>query len=159
MIDTITLTEVTDVITPSAETDPENYNFSIESTWTETEFTSDGSNVGKASQYVEFTPVSDGTAANKLDVQLTPPTSSNYLLFVWIKDRPTQPRDGYIAMAGSYSNGMCASHMNGILRPNGTIGSDPELFTFNATTGSLKLGGQYGTFYAGLTYCVLLVEA
>ena len=35
MTDTIKLTEVTDVITPDAETDPENYNFSIESRYTE----------------------------------------------------------------------------------------------------------------------------
>lgn len=36
MVETIKLTEVTDVVTPAEETTPKNYNFSMESTWEET---------------------------------------------------------------------------------------------------------------------------
>ena len=41
----IKLTEVTDIITPERETVPENYNFAIESIWTEEIFTSGGKTI------------------------------------------------------------------------------------------------------------------
>lgn len=41
----IVITEVTDVVTPAEETYPPNYNFSMESTWTETEYSEGGGGV------------------------------------------------------------------------------------------------------------------
>lgn len=46
MLETITLTEVTDVITPEEETTPENYNFAMESTWEETIYSQGGGGGG-----------------------------------------------------------------------------------------------------------------
>lgn len=118
-----------------------------------------GATIGKASQYVEFTPSSDATSSSRYTVQLVPPTSAAWWIYVWSKEKPSPPADGYIALVASFSAGMCSGNSNGILRANGTIGSDTALGSFNSTTGVLALGGNYGTFVAGLTYCVLLVEA
>lgn len=46
MEETIKLTEVTDVITPEEETEPANYNFSMESTWTEEIYSGAGAKSG-----------------------------------------------------------------------------------------------------------------
>lgn len=45
MEDTIVLTEVSDVVTPAEETNPKNYNFSIESTWEEIEYSAGGGGI------------------------------------------------------------------------------------------------------------------
>ena len=42
MVETVKLTEVTDVVTPEEETTPKNYNFSMESTWEETIYSQGG---------------------------------------------------------------------------------------------------------------------
>lgn len=46
MIDKVVLTEVTDVVTPEEETYPPNYNFAMESTWDEEEYSQGGGEGG-----------------------------------------------------------------------------------------------------------------
>ena len=46
MEETIKLTEVTDIITPEEETEPANYNFSMESTWAEEIYSGAGAKSG-----------------------------------------------------------------------------------------------------------------
>ena len=113
--------------------------------------------IGKASQYKEFTPETTATSNNKLEIQLQPPVSAAWLLLVWVKEKPA-PYENSIALAATANAGFSGSNFGSLLRADGTIGSDTSEINFNATTGVLKVGGNYAEFPAGLTYCALLIE-
>lgn len=109
-------------------------------------------------QYLEFTPVTTATDSNPLTINLTPVTSGNKYWFVcWIKDLPAPSDTDRIAVYCEYE-GFGNSKSAILLRTDGTFGTDQRQFSFDSSTGVLTVGGSYGTFPAGLTYCVLLVE-
>ncbi len=114
--------------------------------------------VGKASQYLEVTPASTASSSNQLTIQLTPVSSGNhYWLAVWAKEFPAVSEEQTPALLAIKTD-MASGSMCSILRANGTIGSDQNEISFASASGVLTVGGQYGVFPAGATYCILLVE-
>lgn len=109
-------------------------------------------------QYEEITIQSTATSSNKLSVQLVP--VDYYTLLVMIDTFPSAPdASEYIALVYTNSKNPSDNGYSGsILRPNGTIGSDGSMASFNNTTGVLSLGGSYGHFMAGTKYNVYLFE-
>ena len=113
-------------------------------------------------RFVEYQAVTfstTATSANPVTVQLTP--LSSYCITVVIDTSPAAPDSSqYIALMWSQIKIPLAAvnQVGFVLRPNGTIGTDGAMCSFNTTTGVLTIGGPYGHFMSGTTYHVYEFE-
>lgn len=101
------------------------------------------------------------TSTNRKHIQL--PTMSNGLVIVTIDEAPSQPDVNYYIAISHYQlvyEGIKQSNAFGgnILRPNGTIGTDPGMADYYPSTGMLELGGSYGYFMQGTKYNIYMIE-
>ena len=105
----------------------------------------------------EITMASTANNTNRVEIQLTP--IDNGFVAVYIDEFPAPDASlstalwwmHFVSSAGNATG-------NALLRAAGTIGSDNYMCSFTKTTGLLKLGGQYGSFIAGLKYNILEFE-
>ncbi len=112
----------------------------------------------KLISYQEFTPASVITSDNKMNIQLEAVDAC--VIIVIKKVYPNQPNaSGSTALAWNrILNGAASySRYGRLLRTDGTIGSDANMCLFNASTGVLSVGGQYGYFFPGETYEVFQI--
>ena len=110
--------------------------------------------------HVEVTPTFNATQSNKITVQL--PISNSFSIIVLADELPAVDLELYWALffvKSYYNGGDYAKNYSTILRPNGTLGTDAGMITYNESTGLLSLGGPYGTFKAGLKYHVYFIDA
>ena len=120
--------------------------------------TSGGGLPGQVVFYDTIIPTSNATSTNPLNVQL--PTKSNYTIVVYADSKPEADSTLMWALRwvrSNYPSGSNGDPFSAILRPNGTIGTDANSGSYNSSTGILQLGGQYGTFKAGLTYHIYMI--
>lgn len=88
MSDTIKLTEVTDVITPAPETDPENYNFAIETKYT-TSYIADGT--GRMATFVVASSID-----NQADFYDAIKEATGFDSFYCVNQSPIPQNGGYV---------------------------------------------------------------
>lgn len=107
---------------------------------------------------VDLTMSETYTNNNKLTVALEPRTAC--VILGWADELPPAPESGYTAFFFSYfiATGISKQQDGRIMRANGTVGTDSNMFGFNTTTGDLTLGGQYGYFRQGMTYHIRQYE-
>lgn len=121
------------------------------------EVSSGGVNIPNLVYYVEVTATSDYTKNNRLEIEL-PIVTGEAIVIVYPKVMPPLPEQGtwtfLLYGADSFNN----QTLNAILRPAGDYGTDSGLGSFTKGTGILAIGGQYGTIFAGMTMCVVLLE-
>lgn len=120
-------------------------------------------NVAGASVYklthIEITPVSNATGQNKINVQL--PISNSYIISVLSEELPPADAELYWVLNWTkayYNGGDTAKTYSAMLRPNGSIGTDMNMCTYNPSTGNLALGGTYGSFKAGVKYHIYFID-
>jgi len=108
-------------------------------------------------QYLEFTPVTDATNAHRLDVQTDiVPSGTPWMIICAPKTfPPTPPSGAYAALI--YTRSSVGNISTSILRADGTFGTDGAMAQYAASTGVLTVGGSYGVYRAGQTYCVWLL--
>lgn len=106
--------------------------------------------------YSRITLTSDATYSNRLSLQLPP--VDNHIMAIFNVDAISIPESGYGALGQFNGVWLFGTAIGAILRPNGTQGSDSSMISYNAQTGVLLVGGQYGTFYAGKSYDIYLFE-
>lgn len=111
--------------------------------------------------YQKFYPAETYAQTNKLSLELEP--SDNCFILVRAVNYPTPDSTQYKALLwglnrayfnSTYTN---SGTIHSILRPNGTIGTDATQCSFNASTGILLLGGEYGHFLPDDEYEVIQV--
>lgn len=110
---------------------------------------------GSFPNLMNFEEVLVTSTATNIDVQLTP--SDHCSICLLIKDVGQPDASLYKALLYSqvYAGAQNGTAGNAILRPNGTIGSDGQMASFNKTTGVFSFGnGPYGKAIAGDTYYV-----
>lgn len=120
-----------------------------------------GGQIGNIIDYEQVIPSSDATSADRLDVQLTP--NNNCILAILAQTYPTAAANIYKAICFVRHCDYMSISTNGyglnlIMRPDGTLGTDRTMATFNKTTGVLSIGGDYGAFVAGDTYDIYQIE-
>ena len=114
-----------------------------------------GGTVGRIVKHVEVIPTSTLTNANRLTVQLNP--SSYSAIVVVVNEYPQPNQSGSTALFWARTT-LSLTVAGIILRSDGTIGTDPYMCDFNSSTGSLKIGGTYGNFFAGTKYDVYQID-
>ena len=121
---------------------------------------SGGGTLPRLLDHVEYTLVSDATQSNKQSIQLTAVNSNNFVLFLTPKTYPSAPSSGYTALnwIRFVMGSSAADYKGSILRADGTVGTDGNMASYNATTGVLQIGGQYGTFRTGQVFDIYLFE-
>lgn len=116
--------------------------------------------VVKLLRHEEITPTTTLTNNNKMTVSLD--VADACAILVTIDEYPSAPDPSYyIALYWSifaYQNGNGGTTGNAILRPNGTIGTDGYMCSYNKSSGVLTIGGQYGYFFAGTKYHIYQFE-
>lgn len=120
-----------------------------------------GSSLPRLLDHVEYILASDATSSNKQTINLTPVSSSRYVLFLTPRTMPPIPASGsYTALSAlRYNIGATAYDGKGIiLRSDGTLGTDQNMTSFTPSTGVLQIGGQYGTFRTGQIFDIYLFE-
>ena len=73
------------------------------------------------------------------------PDETYYLALFWGFDQHTL--NGNITSATSHK----------VLRPNGTIGTDSTICSYDISSGELSLGGSYGAFLPGNEYEIIQI--
>lgn len=97
------------------------------------------------------------TNTNQAIFQL--PIISKGVILTMIDAMPSPDASIYIALGHTASSfGTWGSWSSAILRPNGTIGTDTSICSYNASTGQYKIGGTYGFFPAGVQYHIYAFE-
>ena len=112
--------------------------------------------------YVEYTMATDATQSNRQSINLTAISGTYYVLFLAAKTMPSAPASGFTAISGVMHNmglsGASYDRKSSIMRADGTIGTDGNMFNFTPSTGVLQIGGQYGTFRTGQVFDIYLFE-
>lgn len=110
-------------------------------------------------------PATNATSSNPLSIQMEPAAHSQWQMMVEAVEYPEVDSTLYGALyvqkclwTADIVNTNNQSRFSGILRPNGTVGTDTEMAQYNATSGVVSLGGQWGTFYAGAEYKVTVMS-
>lgn len=106
--------------------------------------------------YARVTPTSDATWNNRLSFEA--PIVANYSVMLINISQISPPATGYTALWESDAKYINSEGKGVILRANGTQGSDGTMISYNASTGEIKVGGSYGTLFAGDTYDIYLFE-
>lgn len=112
-------------------------------------------------EVIDFTPISDLTSSNKLTLNFQNSYTSCFVC-VYCLEQQSAPSSGYTALLwvtfyGAIEPGN-AKGANAILRSNGTVGTDQYMCSFDESTLALSIGGQYGTFRAGIKYQAIKVN-
>ena len=109
-------------------------------------------------QYKEVTATTDHNSRNRIMIQMEPFSEYNrYMLFVYPKTMPPLPPENQYTFLFAGTGDMLLSG-NGILRPNGTVGSDSSMLSVDTSTGTVLAGGDYGVVREGMTICVMILE-
>ncbi|MBR2806679.1 MAG: hypothetical protein IKF22_03660 [Lachnospiraceae bacterium] len=122
---------------------------------------SGGGTLPRLLDHVEYTVVTDATSSSRQDIHLTPISGDRYLAFLSAKTMPEVPASGYTAISGYMTNvGETSTYTRkgSIRRPDGTIGTDGNIFYFTPSTGLFQIGGQYGTYRTGQVFDIYLFE-
>ena len=122
---------------------------------------SGGGTLPRLLDHVEYTVVTDATSSSRQDIHLTPISGDRYLAFLSAKTMPEAPASGYTAISGYMTNvGETSTYTRkgSIRRPDGTIGTDGNIFYFTPSTGLFQIGGQYGTYRTGQVFDIYLFE-
>lgn len=115
-------------------------------------------------EVIDFTPTSDLTSSNKLTLNFQNSYTSCFV-GVYCLEHPSAPSSGYTALTWLRFFGDRAPSVAGtsgaasvILRTDGTVGTDQAMCSFNEGSLALSVGGQYGTFRAGIKYQAIKVN-
>lgn len=116
-----------------------------------------GGSGGMPPKIMGYEEVLVASTATNINVQLTPSESCVVMLIIQDIGEPDASMYKSLYWSQGWVNGTSfgSNASNAILRPNGTIGTDTALASFNKTTGVLSFGnGTYGKAFAGDTYYV-----
>lgn len=118
-----------------------------------------GGSIPKLIACKTIVPESNADSSHPLTVQMGTPNTTYYIYWVVAESIPSPDSVLYKALYQLRGN-LNSANLNpsAILRPNGTIGTDANLISYNSSTGVLSLGGPYGTFMAGETYYAYLFD-
>lgn len=119
--------------------------------------TASGGTLPHCVDHITYTMTSDATSSAKQNIQLS--VRTKFMLFITCAEYPSPPTSGYTALTGCQVLYGSTGNRNGyILRSDGTVGTDTNMFSYSTSTGVLSIGGQYGTFRTGQIFDIYLFE-
>lgn len=115
--------------------------------------------LGGVVYFNEFTPTTDYNNSNKATFQLVPNIEC-VVIVVAAENTPVSSTayGGYIWAINTVEASDIGDYISKVVRPNRTIGSDLHECSYNKSTGVLTIGGQYGTYFAGIKYRIYQIE-
>lgn len=116
-----------------------------------------GGTLPRLLNFETVTPTENASSSNKIQLNFTAVGSGRYVFLLSVATPQTPDAVLYKVLAYTSNNiGTTTQNATGILRPNGTRGTDTTIASYNPSTGLVQLGGTYGVYMAGETYYVFL---
>lgn len=109
-------------------------------------------------RHITFVPDTDITSSNRYTLH-TDPFSADHIIIIVAREYP-EINPAHYGLIYFWTMRRLTSiwYASPILRPNGTIGNDGGRINCQPADGTITLGWDYATMYAGQAYDIYLIE-